>query len=211
MGLTCAACHTAQVDYKGRSIRIDGAPALVDHQTFLTQLEAALETTHKDPEKMNRFARKVLEPNWSQGEQDALKARVVAYSGVLNRLVKQNATDLAYGYGRLDAFGKQFVITHAPPLSDLGTDPQMVNNVKVRTADPGTLRPYLPEELKDLPRVPAAAVLGVAVRGVIKKPLDQEGLEGDALKEAALRLSGFRAPAQQSPPLSIVVTSLRGA
>jgi len=28
MGLTCAACHTTQMDYKGHSIRIDGGPAL---------------------------------------------------------------------------------------------------------------------------------------------------------------------------------------
>jgi len=349
MGLTCAACHTSQIDYKGQSIRIDGGASLVDHQTFMTRLAAALEVTHTDPEKMDRFARRVLNPNWNQGEQDALKARVVAYSEVLNRVVQQNATKLAYGHGRLDAFGailnrvcetgleipgnhaesnapvsfpflwltphldwvqwnssvssaiarntgevmgvyahlqltgtpqtgqfnstarldnldriesyveklkappwpasvfgpidatraargkslfaanckgchgvrdadgnfpstpvnafgKQFVITHAPPLSGLGTDPQMVNNVKDRTADPGVLRPYLSEQLKDLPRVPAAALLGVAVSGVIKKQLVQEGLEGDALKEAAVRLSGFRTQEQLTPPLSIVVT-----
>jgi len=349
MGLTCAACHTAQIDYEGESIRIDGGPALVDHQVFMARLAAALEATHQDPDKMDRFARKVLEPNWSQGEQDALKARAMAYSGVLNRLVQQNATDLAYGYGRLDAFGailnrvcetgleipgnhaesnapvsfpflwltpqldwvqwnssvssaiarntgevmgvfahlqltgtpetgqfnstarlqnldrvesyvekleapewpvevlgpideakveqgkslfaancagchgirdaegkfpstppnpfgKQFVITHAPPLSELGTDPQMIQNVMNRTADPGALRPYLGATLKDLPRVPAAAVLGAAVSGVIKNKLIQENLEGDALKEAAWRLSGMRTPEQLRPPMSIVVT-----
>jgi hypothetical protein len=73
MGLTCAACHTAQIDYEGESIRIDGGPALVDHQVFMARLAAALEATYQDPDKMDRFARKVLEPNWSQGEQDALK------------------------------------------------------------------------------------------------------------------------------------------
>lgn len=349
IGLTCAACHTTQIDYKGESIRIDGGAALVDHQVFMERLAAALEATYRDPEKMNRFARSVLKPNWSQGEQDALNARVVAYSGVLNRLVQRNATDLAYGYGRLDAFGailnrvcetgleipdnhaesnapvsfpflwltpqldwvqwnsavsspiarntgevmgvyahlqltgtpetgqfnstvrlhnldriesyveklkapawpadvfgpidetkasqgkslfaancegchsvrdadgkfpstppnafgKQFVITHAPPLQKLGTDPQMVDNVKNRTADPGALRPYLDESLKDLPRVPAAAVLGAAVGGVIKSQLARENLKGDALREAAVRLNGMRTPDQLSPPLSIVVT-----
>jgi len=105
LGLTCAACHTSQLDYNGKSIRIDGGAALVDHQTFMTRLAAALQATHEDPAKMERFGRKVLKPNWNQGEQDALKARVGAYSEVLNRLVEQNATDVAYGFGRLDAFG----------------------------------------------------------------------------------------------------------
>ena len=38
MGFTCAACHTGQIDYKGTGIRIDGAPAMADMDTFLTDL-----------------------------------------------------------------------------------------------------------------------------------------------------------------------------
>jgi hypothetical protein len=105
LGLTCAACHTGEMTYKGQSIRIDGGPALADHESFIEQLAEALDATHSDPHKMTRFAHRVLDPNWSQGEQDALKDSVVAYSGVLNDLVEQNRSDLRYGFGRLDAFG----------------------------------------------------------------------------------------------------------
>ena len=30
LGLTCAACHTGQIHYNGTSLRIDGAPAMID-------------------------------------------------------------------------------------------------------------------------------------------------------------------------------------
>jgi hypothetical protein len=105
LGLTCAACHTAEMTYKGQSIRIDGGPALADHESFIEQVAEALHATHSEPHKMTRFAHRVLDPNWNQGEQDALKDSVVAYSGVLNDLVEQNSSDLRYGFGRLDAFG----------------------------------------------------------------------------------------------------------
>jgi len=36
LGLTCAACHTNEVDFGGNSWRIDGAPALADTWAFLT-------------------------------------------------------------------------------------------------------------------------------------------------------------------------------
>ncbi len=105
LGLTCAACHTVEMTYKGLSIRIDGGPALADHESFIEQLAEALSATHSDPEKMTRFAHRVLDPNWNEGEQDALKDTVVAYSKVLDDLVEQNRSDLRYGFGRLDAFG----------------------------------------------------------------------------------------------------------
>jgi hypothetical protein len=71
-------------------------------------LVAALQTTISSPEKMTRFAHRVLDPNWNQGEQDALQQRVEAYTPVLERLSKQNKTELVYGPGRLDAFGAIF-------------------------------------------------------------------------------------------------------
>lgn len=355
LGLNCAACHTSQLDYDGKSIRIDGGAALVDHQTFMTRLAAALQATHEDANKMERFGRRVLDPNWSQGEQEALTARVVAYSDVLNRLVKQNATDLAYGFGRLDAFGailnritetglgipgnhaesnapvsypflwttteldwvqwnsaassaiarnvgevlgvyahmqltgtpqtgqfnstarldyldrlegyvaqleapawpaevlgsidsakaekgkalyaanckgchvirdengefprhaaqegeiKQFIITKSPPLQKLRTDPQMVQNVLTRFAEPGDLAPHLPEQLPETLRrgdkVAAVVLLSAAVSGVIDRQLHEEGLEGDALRDAQIRLNGGRTTrAQLVPPPQIVAT-----
>src|SRR5262245_14454315 len=49
LGMTCAACHTAQLEYKKdgvtRALRLDGAPANADFQQFLTDLLAAARAT----------------------------------------------------------------------------------------------------------------------------------------------------------------------
>ena len=108
LGLTCANCHTSEISFKGQKIRIDGAPALSDQQAFLEQLVAALQATTRSADKMTRFAKRVLKPNWNPGEQDALQQRVEAYTPVLERLRDQNKTPLRYGFGRLDAFGAIF-------------------------------------------------------------------------------------------------------
>src|SRR5215470_7942124 len=49
LGMTCAACHTGQLEYrKGdttSALRIDGAPAHADFQQFLLDLTAAARET----------------------------------------------------------------------------------------------------------------------------------------------------------------------
>lgn len=48
IGFTCAACHTTQVNYNGRGIRIDGGPAMTDVGTMLDDLEKALKASLPD-------------------------------------------------------------------------------------------------------------------------------------------------------------------
>lgn len=45
VGLNCAACHTADVIVNGKRQRIDGAPAALDFDRFLSDLAAALQDT----------------------------------------------------------------------------------------------------------------------------------------------------------------------
>ncbi len=108
LGFTCASCHTADLRYQGKTIRIEGGSSQQDHQAFMAQLVASLKATLADENKLTRFSHRVLDPNWNQGEQDALKNRVAAYTEVLDRLKIQNDTEVKYGFGRLDAFGSIF-------------------------------------------------------------------------------------------------------
>jgi hypothetical protein len=56
-GLTCAFCHQAQLNYKGKRIRIDGAPAnTLDLQAYIQALNAALRATLTDAAKFDRLA-----------------------------------------------------------------------------------------------------------------------------------------------------------
>lgn len=97
-GLTCAACHTNDIHVNGKVIRIDGAPPLIDHETLLAELAAALSATNADNEKFTRFAKRV-------GEAAGLKEDLEAYTEAIVNSVKRNKADYPYGFGRLDAFG----------------------------------------------------------------------------------------------------------
>jgi hypothetical protein len=56
-GLTCAACHETQLNYKGKHVRIDGGPAnSVDWHAYIQALGAAMHATLNDPTKFDRLA-----------------------------------------------------------------------------------------------------------------------------------------------------------
>lgn len=51
----CAACHSAQITYQGKSIFVAGAPAHVDIAGFIVELLGSLESTVTDPKKLSAF------------------------------------------------------------------------------------------------------------------------------------------------------------
>lgn len=101
MGFTCAACHTSQIDCGNQTLQIDGAPSMADFESFLKELAAALDATHKNPVKFSRFEKRLD----AKDRHKQLLKQVAEYSKVLNELVERNRADHPYGYARLDAFG----------------------------------------------------------------------------------------------------------
>ncbi len=105
IGLTCAACHTGQVNYNGVGIRIDGGPAGSDMETIMKDLAKALKYTSKNEEVRNRFVKNVLARGHYKTEDEVLadlnrfKQRLISYIDI-------NRSDVSYGYSRLDAFGR---------------------------------------------------------------------------------------------------------
>lgn len=105
VGFGCAACHTGEVHYNGTKVRLDGGAALFDFQGFETALIEALSATIADADKFDRFARGVLDAGAGSA---ALKTALVARTQYLRDVQQTNRTDVAYGHGRLDAFGQIF-------------------------------------------------------------------------------------------------------
>ncbi|HEX8654822.1 MAG TPA: di-heme-cytochrome C peroxidase [Allosphingosinicella sp.] len=108
IGFTCAACHTNEVAVGERRLRIDGAPAMGDFQSFIEQLDRSLAATRSDQAKWARFAQRVLGTRDSQRNRRRLGEAMdslLAYRGQVSRM---NATRMRYGYSRLDAFGHIF-------------------------------------------------------------------------------------------------------
>lgn len=111
LGLTCSACHTAQVNYKGTAWLIDGGPTMADAQKFMKELVAALKATRADGEKFNRFASAVLGPGPAEAARGELTRDLEKLIPKREGYNERNfpAPDLpAFGPGRIDAFGAIF-------------------------------------------------------------------------------------------------------
>ena len=108
LGLTCAACHTSEINYGDKTLRINGGPAQSDFPEFMANLSKALTATTNDDAKLTRFAKKIIpEGGYHEDEKQALKTRLAAFTVWLNDYIHINYDGLTtpYGYGRLDAFG----------------------------------------------------------------------------------------------------------
>lgn len=109
LGFTCAACHTAQINYQGQGILIDGGPTAADLDAFIVAVKNSLVATTVNTEKFNRFAAKLLgDEAQNQAKKKALNSALEATAKSHQGYVKMNHTEVPYGYARLDAFGRIF-------------------------------------------------------------------------------------------------------
>ncbi|RZA05232.1 MAG: ribonuclease E [Moraxellaceae bacterium] len=106
VGYTCAACHTGQVNYQGKAIRIDGGPAMADMVGFLTTLEKGLKAARDDAAKRDRFVKGVLELDNSYSDAEEIDADLKKFTDVIELYNTINHSHIDYGYARLDAFGR---------------------------------------------------------------------------------------------------------
>lgn len=105
VGLTCAACHTGEIQYQGKRVRLDGGAGMIDFNGFEADLIEALSATAQDDGKFARFAQAVLGPS---GKSTDLRTQLVAQTQALAVRQRLNRTAVPYGHGRLDAFGQIF-------------------------------------------------------------------------------------------------------
>lgn len=59
LGLTCAACHTRQIQVEGKSYRIDGGPAIADLGAFWGDLDRAVGKILSESAAFDEFAQRV--------------------------------------------------------------------------------------------------------------------------------------------------------
>ncbi|MFN7769604.1 MAG: di-heme-cytochrome C peroxidase [Planctomycetaceae bacterium] len=109
VGMTCAACHTRQIEMAGKAYRIDGGPAMVDFQSFLADLDAAVDRTLKSSEVFAEFAKEVLPGGNDANAAGKLKQAVEVWYRRFHTITSLSLpTDSPWGPGRLDAVGMIF-------------------------------------------------------------------------------------------------------
>jgi hypothetical protein len=114
IGLTCAACHSGSIRYKGTSIRYDGGPAMVNLFKLEQVTTLSIGYTLIFPSRFNRFAARVLGPGASEAERAELKKGLtnawnVAFGqakSLANLFARVHQQDTEEGYGRLDALNR---------------------------------------------------------------------------------------------------------
>ncbi len=116
VGMTCAACHTNDVTYQGKRLRIDGGAALADFGAFMTALAGAVNATLLDKAKFERFALKVLGEQASEAQLNALSQRYASFATMMMGRVTMRTPPLPAGAGRVDALGQ---IVNALAVFDL--------------------------------------------------------------------------------------------
>lgn len=110
IGLTCAACHTNQVNFGGRALQIDGGPTNADMFALISGIAnsvAATSASMTDP-KFKRFADRVLGKDHHPADEKRLFDSLKEFSGSFNDYVKASTTKVPWGHSRLDAFGMIF-------------------------------------------------------------------------------------------------------
>lgn len=105
VGLTCAACHTRQLEYKGVSLLIDGGPAMIDLYKLQQAISASLLYTVL-PVRFSNFADRVLGRQASFSDRFALWRQL--FTGIISAISVQTSTpyDKVEGFGRLDALDR---------------------------------------------------------------------------------------------------------
>jgi mono/diheme cytochrome c family protein len=108
-GLTCAACHTGQMRFGGKTLQIDGGPTDADMWAFISEMGAALAETSGSDAKFKRFADRVRALPAGHSQSDAvLRKDLQVFAEYFAKYVSSSKTDVAWGRARLDAFGMIF-------------------------------------------------------------------------------------------------------
>ncbi|MGI9502680.1 MAG: di-heme-cytochrome C peroxidase, partial [Geminicoccaceae bacterium] len=113
LGMNCAACHTAQIDYGDKKYLVDGAPTMGDFEGLFTGLANAMRATLEDEAKFGPFAEAVMETSKTSGDggtmdEAELRQQLQVITERREAWNKRNEGSSPYGHGRLDAVGSIF-------------------------------------------------------------------------------------------------------
>lgn len=106
VGLTCAACHTGQINYQGTALRIEGAPAMFDMVGFLRSVSASITATLADDTKLARYVAATSGRADDAARVTAARASLTSTGQWFESYLTANRSSTVEGFGRLDAIGR---------------------------------------------------------------------------------------------------------
>lgn len=140
-GMTCSACHTRQITAEGKTYRIDGGPAIVDFQAFLTDLDAAASQVRASDAAFLPFAAAVLRSATPDPDDVAtLRQDFELWYVRYHTLITRALPAASWGPSRLDAVG---MIFNRLTGLDLGPPPSYLIADNIKRADAPVRYPFL--------------------------------------------------------------------
>ena len=140
LGMTCAACHTRDLEANGKVYRIDGGPAFADFQRFLADLDRSVGSLLARPAEFKRFAAAVLGGNPSAADVADLRSKVDHWYRRYHAIVSGSLPKSPWGPARLDAIA---MIFNRVTGLDLGPAPDYIIAENIRPADAPARYPFL--------------------------------------------------------------------
>jgi len=134
VGVTCSGCHTRQVEVGGKAYRIDGGPAFIDFQAFLSDLDKAAGDALASDASFAPMAAAVLNSATPPSAEVArLRQRVEAWYRRFHAFAAGTLPPAGWGLGRLDAVG---IIFNRLSGLDVGPPPDglILDNMKLAEA-----------------------------------------------------------------------------
>jgi hypothetical protein len=141
LGLTCAACHTRQIDVGGKAYRIDGGPAIADLGSFWRDLDSAVGKVLSDGATFADFAQSVLGAGKTPAKETELREQVQAWFKGAHAIADLGLPKgKQWGPGRLDAVG--MILNRVTGL-DIGQPPDFLIEDNIKPADAPVRPPFL--------------------------------------------------------------------
>ena len=140
LAMNCSACHTRQIVVDRSEFRIDGAPAIVDFQALLVDLDAAVAGVLATPAAFAEFAAAVLGANPSPARVAELRTQVDDWYRREHAMVTRGIQGAGWGLGRLDAVS---MIFNRLTGLDIGPPPSFLIESNIRRADAPVRYPFL--------------------------------------------------------------------
>jgi hypothetical protein len=141
VGITCSACHTRQVEIDGQTYRIDGGPAFIDLQAFLSDLDKAVGDATASDASFAQFAAAVLQSATPAiADVAGLRQKVDAWHRRFHAFVAGTLPPVGWGLGRIDAVG---IIFNRLSGLDVGPPPDSLIPDNMKIADAPVRFPFL--------------------------------------------------------------------
>jgi len=141
LGMTCAACHTRQIEVAGTAYRIDGGPAMVDLQSFVADLDTAVLSVLNDDAAFNQFAIAVLGGTPTQPAKKKLHDELGFWS-LRNHAIVKGSLPVASPWGPVRTDAISLIFNRVSGL-DIGPRPTYLIPENIKLADVPARYPFL--------------------------------------------------------------------